>query len=329
VEQSGALTSLSVSVIIPAFNAAEHLPRALRSVLSQSLPASEILVVDDGSEDGTAGIARGFGGVVRCIEQENAGAAAARNAGIARCSGDLVAFLDADDEWRDHHLEQAVRCLEGRPQLAWYSAAWRKHEAGGAVRTSRPSPGDLVDAGFDFIDATCGGWTCYTPTVVLRRSVLAEVGGFDESLPTAEDIDLWLRIALKHPRIGYGLQPSSIIHRTPGSLTSHGLFTRARAERLAERWEGLAARGDQRDRVAVRRYTAHWMRESLLRPALLEGDRDAATWVLGRFAGDLPIPWRLCAMGMLALPRPLWSLGTRAWIRSRSLRNRLGPRAVP
>jgi glycosyltransferase involved in cell wall biosynthesis len=322
VKHSGASTP-SISVVIPAFNAAGHLTRALRSVLSQSVPATEILVVDDGSTDATAEIARGFGGSVRCIQQLNAGAAAARNAGIARCSGDLVALLDADDEWLDHHLEQAVRCLEGHPELAWFSAACRKHEAGGAVRISKPS-GDLVDAGLDFVDAICGGWTCYTPTVVIRRSVIAEVGGFDESLPTAEDIDLWLRIALKHPRIGYGPQPSSIIYRTPGSLTSHGLFTRARAERLADRWEDLAARGDRRDRIAVRRYAAHWMRESLLRPALLEGDRDAAAWVLGRFAGDLPLAWRLCAMGLLAVPRPLWSLAAGAWIRSRSLRMRFG-----
>ncbi|HOM77565.1 MAG TPA: glycosyltransferase family A protein, partial [Anaerohalosphaeraceae bacterium] len=89
----------SISVVIPAYNCQAYIRRAIDSVLGQSRPADEIIVVDDGSTDGTAEAVRTYGAKVILIQQENAGVSAARNAGIRAASGDWIAFLDADDEW--------------------------------------------------------------------------------------------------------------------------------------------------------------------------------------------------------------------------------------
>lgn len=91
--------SITVSVVIPAYNAGEYLGRAIDSVLAQTQPAAEIIVVDDGSADNTADVAQGYGERIRFIQQENAGASVARNTGIEAAASEWIAFLDADDEW--------------------------------------------------------------------------------------------------------------------------------------------------------------------------------------------------------------------------------------
>ncbi len=98
------MSTADVAVVIPAYNAEKLLPRALRSVLTQTVAPREVLVVDDGSSDGTSDVARSFGAPVRCIRQENAGAAAARNRGIAEATAEWIAFLDADDWWEPERL---------------------------------------------------------------------------------------------------------------------------------------------------------------------------------------------------------------------------------
>src|SRR3569833_81721 len=102
------MAAMKVSVVIPAWNAQACLSRAIRSVLAQTLPPFEILVVDDGSTDATPSLVRQFGSPVRLIHQGHAGAAAARNTGIAAASGEYIAFLDADDEWLPRKLQRQM-----------------------------------------------------------------------------------------------------------------------------------------------------------------------------------------------------------------------------
>ncbi len=99
---------ISVSVIIPAYNAGAYLQRCLDSVYAQTAPASEIIVIDDGSTDNTAGILQSQGSAIRVISQKNQGRSAARNAGIKAAQSDYIAFLDADDEYLPGHLEQLI-----------------------------------------------------------------------------------------------------------------------------------------------------------------------------------------------------------------------------
>jgi glycosyltransferase involved in cell wall biosynthesis len=116
------MTRPTVSALIPTYNAGHLVVRAIESVLAQSSPASEIVVVDDGSTDDTAERVAAFGESVRYVAQPNAGASAARNLGIASSRGEFVAFLDADDVWHPRKLEAQLEALARHPDLGMLSA---------------------------------------------------------------------------------------------------------------------------------------------------------------------------------------------------------------
>jgi glycosyltransferase involved in cell wall biosynthesis len=107
----------SISVIIPAYNREAYISDAIESILRQTLPPAEIIVVDDGSTDRTAAIALSYGEKVRCISQENQGCGAARNTGLKEARGDLIAFLDSDDIWLDRKLELQSAYLAAHPEI--------------------------------------------------------------------------------------------------------------------------------------------------------------------------------------------------------------------
>ncbi|MHC5141971.1 MAG: glycosyltransferase family 2 protein, partial [Planctomycetota bacterium] len=110
---------MKISVVIPAYNAEKHIARAIESVLAQTRPADEVIVIDDGSSDATAEVVRSFGDKVIFIQQENAGASVARNAGIEAATSDWIAFLDADDEWLPNKLQLQVEHFKRNPDLLW------------------------------------------------------------------------------------------------------------------------------------------------------------------------------------------------------------------
>ncbi len=121
----------AVSVVIPAYNEAPRITRALRSVLDQTHPVNEIIVVDDGSTDDTSDVVSQFSERVICIRQSNQGLSAARNTGISQAKSDWVAFLDADDEWLPSHIENAKIILTANPELMWYCAAFERRREDG------------------------------------------------------------------------------------------------------------------------------------------------------------------------------------------------------
>lgn len=211
----------AISVVIPAHNAERFLPDAIRSALEQSLPPLEVIVVDDGSTDCTAEVADGFGPPVRCVRQANAGPSVARNRGIREAAGEFIAFLDADDIWLPHHLEEAARVLRRHPQLQWFGAAFEMHYPGSrrVQRFAYESP--LAEGAYinDWFQAEARQQVISADTVVIRADILRQVGGFDESMRYYEDFDLWFRIALKSPQVGYSTRISSIYWRQPASVT--------------------------------------------------------------------------------------------------------------
>ncbi len=185
----------AVSVIIPTYNRADFLKEAVDSVLAQDHPDFELIVVDDGSTDETPELLDRYGDDLRVVRQENAGVSAARNAGIARAAGDLIAFLDSDDLWLPGKLSAQTAFFDARPEsvICQTEEVWVR-------RGRRVNPGNRhrKRAGWIFIPSL---FLCLVSpsAVMMRRRLLKEVGLFDESLPACEDYDLWLRIACRHP----------------------------------------------------------------------------------------------------------------------------------
>ncbi|MGI8927593.1 MAG: glycosyltransferase family 2 protein [Tepidiformaceae bacterium] len=167
---------VSISVVIPAYNAAAYLGEAIESALAQPWPALEVIVVDDGSTDGTAAIAAAFGSPVRSVRIEHGGAGAARNAGVAAARGELLAFLDADDLWPAVRLAPMVTALEADPALAlvFGHAVQFRREAAGDVNGA-PQPGYAA-----------GG-------MLVRREAFARVGPFSRTWALGEFIDWYAR----------------------------------------------------------------------------------------------------------------------------------------
>jgi len=203
------------SIVIAAYQAAATVAAAVRSALEQTHPAHEVIVVDDGSTDDTAGALEPFAGRITLIRQENRGAAAARNAGAAAASGEFLAILDADDTYHPDRLEALAQLARERPDLDLITTDARLVVGGKGVGTFAGYTPFAVEGQRTAIFETCfvGGW----PAV--RRSRLRRIGGFDESFKVGEDWDCWLRAILDGALAGFVDRPlyDYVLH--PGSLT--------------------------------------------------------------------------------------------------------------
>lgn len=195
-----------VSVVIPALNAEGFVADAIRSVLAQTHAPVDIIVIDDGSTDGTASIARQFGVQVRCVSQPNRGLSSARNRGIKESSGEFVAFLDADDMWAPTKLEKQIALLGNDPNIAVvHTDTCRLTQSTGRIDQFPANRQEFV--GKCWIPLWHGN-RIGVSSVLVRRSVLQEHGGFDEEIrrPTTQDYDLWLRLA-RHVEFGFVAEP--------------------------------------------------------------------------------------------------------------------------
>jgi glycosyltransferase involved in cell wall biosynthesis len=186
------------SIIIPAYNAEQWLERAIRSALQQTWRDREIIVVDDGSTDGTREACSAFGEAIRYLRRENGGPSAARNAGLEVSRGEFIAFLDADDELLPGMLGSLVRALEASPQASAASGAHLLVTPRGTSRRPRPRavPSGVVP---DFFAAYREHVIVWTGSAVFRRAVFLDLGGFRANMRSGEDMELWSRIAGRHP----------------------------------------------------------------------------------------------------------------------------------
>jgi len=196
------MTGDLVSVVIPCFNGARYIAAAIRSVQEQHWSELEIIVVDDGSTDGSADLVAANFPDVRLLRQANQGAAAARNHGVRQARGSWIAFLDADDIWLPGKLKAQSDMLRAEPAARVVYTAWQVW-AGEAPMPDAAEAESLL-AGADDAARWAGpsGWiypdllldcALWTSTVVVHRSVLDEIGMFDTDLHIGEDYDLWLR----------------------------------------------------------------------------------------------------------------------------------------
>ncbi|MCP4666330.1 MAG: glycosyltransferase [Deltaproteobacteria bacterium] len=185
-----------VSVIIPAYNRARKVVRAVRSVLAQTCPDLEIIVVDDASTDDTADAMAPFRGRVAYIaHSSNLGVSAARNTGIRNSGGPLIAFLDSDDYWLPEKAAVQVDFFE---RHAWAQVCQTEEIWIRKGRRVNPKNKHLKPSG-DIFEPSLKQCLVSPSSVMLKRSLLEEVGSFDEDLPACEDYDLWLRISCRHP----------------------------------------------------------------------------------------------------------------------------------
>ena len=184
----------TVSVVIPAYNQSRFLGAAIASVLAQTRPADEIIVVDDGSTDDPAAVVANFAGV-RLVRQENCGRSAARNTGLRYCTTSYVVFLDADDRLLPGALESGLNCAAKHPDCAFVYGAHRDIMEDGEVREAyHHSP----ISGNPHIALLQRNLIRMLASVLFRRDPLIEVGGFDQTLQLGEDYDLYLRLAQSH-----------------------------------------------------------------------------------------------------------------------------------
>ncbi|MBL8012336.1 MAG: glycosyltransferase family 2 protein [Candidatus Omnitrophica bacterium] len=183
-----------VSVIIPAFNRASVLPRALQSVLTQTYEDYEILIVDDASTDDTSDLVKSYtdSRIIYLRHAANRGGAASRNTGIERARGELVAFLDSDDQWEPNKLQRQIDVLQraGQDCGVVYTALKAVYEATGETEML-----EVTHRGRFLHELLISNCVRTLSSVIVRRSALLKAGGFDPQLRSCQDWDLYIRLA--------------------------------------------------------------------------------------------------------------------------------------
>lgn len=225
-----------VSIIIPTFNRAATIGRAVESALSQTYHPTEIIVVDDGSTDQTPEALRQFGDAIRVVKQVNAGPSAARNRGVAHARGEIIAFLDSDDDWLPEKLERQLRLMrdqrlpccicnasltaDGREFATSFGLAGLKTEISDGVLTN---PGAILATRF----------VLFNQVVAVRRDTFQRIGGFRPELRILEDYDLAFRLALEGP---WGIVSAPLVRKYEDTLGIGVLANRNPVQR-AQGWK--------------------------------------------------------------------------------------------
>lgn len=287
------------AAVVPAHDALPFVLEAVQSALAQTHPPEEVVVVDDSSRDGTgAEVERRFGTSVRVVRGRFGSAAAARNAGWRTARAPWVAFLDADDLWFPDKLAAAGAVLGAAPEAGWFFSDGAFRTLEGEVRSSWLRTYADLDEGYvghpvaELFEVNF----VLTSSVVVKRQALEALGGFDESLSHAEDLDLWIRLARRWPAAGSRAALVRYQHR-PGGLTRQvearlqgdvALFRRLARDRTLDR--GLRSRAGRREALAHYKLALAALREGRagdarrhLRPAWRFPERAwpvAATWVV-------------------------------------------------
>lgn len=305
-----------VVVVLPCYNAETTLQRALDSVYAQTYKDFHIYAVDDGSKDRTVQVLAANAHRCLYVSQIHGGPAAARNRAIRMSSSPFIAFLDADDEWLPRKLERQISLLKEEPNIGMVCT--RCELDGSASGDGQALSNDVAMSGrlFQTLALNC---FVFTPTVVVRRDCIEEVGLFQESLTVSEDFNLWLRMAARW-RIAYLPEPLAIVHKHPGSLSS----TISDAERLKN---GIAALQDvqancgqlsSREAKALRKALAQrfYFYGSFL---LKNGDRAPSRTALASSLKLQTSNWRaLAKLAISSLPVHLFQPLSNIWVRSSS-----------
>lgn len=185
---------MNISVVIPSYNRKEFLKRSLDSAINQTKKPLEIIVVDDGSTDGTEAMIKSDYDFVKFIKQKNKGVSAARNIGIKVSIGEWICFLDSDDEWKKDKLEKQINVMKSNPGYKFFHSneIWIKNGLRiNQKKKHKKYGGDIFDKCLDMCRIS-------PSSVMIDKTVFDEVGNFNEDLVVCEDYELWLRICDKY-----------------------------------------------------------------------------------------------------------------------------------
>jgi len=299
-----------ISVVIPAYNIGKFVGRAIESVLAQTRGPDEIIVVDDGSTDETAAQIKKFGAKVKYIYQDNAGPGAARNTGIKAAGGEWVAFLDGDDEWLPDNLKLQTDLLNRNPDIFWSVGNYNS-----CLYDEKRSTPYLVpekvktlmrgkDYFDDYFDAFMFGAHGCTDTILVKRELLQEIGLFLPGIPFGEDIDLWFRLAIRRPKVGYVCQPIAVYYlHHPGSLIE-STKTQQKMKVVCELVEQNLRLAEQYNRTEKYRqcagfYLRRFIRSCLFNDSLAPVIRD----MLKRLDDFFPPGYKMFIWTLLCFPR--------------------------
>lgn len=192
-----------ISIIIPLYNKEQQIEKTLFSVFAQVWSDYEIVIVDDGSTDKSIDVVKGFkDSRIRIVQQPNAGVSVARNLGIEEACGELIAFLDADDEWKPDYLSTQIELVERYPQCDVFATNYEFRDEKGKVTqtTLRKLPFQETDGILtNYFDvASCSHPPLWTSAVMVRKSVIQSIGGFPNNISSGEDLLTWARLAAKY-----------------------------------------------------------------------------------------------------------------------------------
>ena len=185
---------MNISVVIPTYNRIELLKRSIDSVINQTIKPSEVIIVDDGSNDGTEAMVKNKYDSLKLITQKNKGASAARNSGIKASSGEWICFLDSDDEWKNDKLEKQITAAANNSDYKFFHSneIWIKNgKRINQKKKHKKYGGDIFKKCLDMCRIS-------PSSVLIEKNIFEEIGFFNENLVVCEDYELWLRICDKY-----------------------------------------------------------------------------------------------------------------------------------
>jgi glycosyltransferase involved in cell wall biosynthesis len=292
------------SVVIPCYNSADDVGEAIGSVLQQTRDdyVQEIVVVDDGSTDHSEEVIRSWEDHderVRYIYQENQGPSVARNRGVAEVNSQYIAFLDADDLWKSEKLERQLSFLNDHPDVALVCSDYLVEQKG---ERSRMRARHLDYRHEDVLERLyLRGGPVLMSTVIIKKGVFQQIGGFDPSIPIGQDTDLWLRIAAEHSI--HHLSVPLTIKRSRSDSVSEDMvekvkYLRTITDRLADQYSRLESLQEQRQAILSGRLARFWLRR---------GNREKAWKEALRALRENPTSihaFSFVALTMMPLPTP-------------------------
>jgi glycosyltransferase involved in cell wall biosynthesis len=208
-----------ISVVIPLYNKEKYVANTLQSVLSQTFTDFEVVIVNDGSTDNSvAEVQKWQDSRIRLVHQENAGVSAARNKGIAEARYDLIAFLDADDEWKPEYLQTQYELSRKYPEGSVFACNYEFRDGDGKIRPTiiRKLPFDEQDGILTnyFEVAACSHPPICSISIVVRKEAVLSVGGFPVGIESGEDLLTWAKLAVRYP-IVYSKKILAVFISTP------------------------------------------------------------------------------------------------------------------
>lgn len=302
-----------ISVVIPLYNKGPYISRAVDSVLAQTVQNFEIIVVDDGSTDGGGDEAKKINSPkIRLFRQRNYGVSVARNFGIVEAKGELIAFLDADDEWKPGFLEKIVYLREKYPRAGAYATAVDAIEIDGSlrVRNLQILEDNLGDGIIQNYFKIASQFPLTSSSIAVPKKIIGAVGGFRLFEELSEDVDMWIRIALLYP-IVWSNDRLVILHkeaenRAVSTKRHHGEPVVSRTIRHALR-TGIVPRESLQDASEF----AAYFQVNAARINLIEGRRRNALLLLDHAKGTKRFSqqwWLLRIFSSLPL-----NIGTTLW----------------